>query len=332
MSRYARQTCLPEIGPAGQARLAEARVLVVGAGGLGATLLPLLVGAGVGRIRLYDPDRIEESNLHRQTLFRMSDLGRPKAEVAAQTMAGLNPDCQVTPFVARLDPATAVAEIARADLIVDAADTFAITYALSDLCLAAGKPLISASVLGRQGYVGGFCGGAPSMRAVFPDLPPKLLSCASAGVMGPAVATLGALQAQMALSVLLGHVPSPLGQMLGVDLAGWRISSFRFDDAPEPDHAAPVVLAASQITPTDLVIELRGFDELPQLTLPQAQRLSPTEAAAIRPAPGQRVVFLCATGLRAWRAAQSLSGAGHADVAILADGGAASSTPPQPAL
>lgn len=320
MNRYARQICLPEVGIEGQARLARAQVLVVGAGGLGAALLPLLVGAGLGGIRLYDPDLIEESNLHRQTLFRMSDLGRPKAQVAAETMAGLNPDCPVTPVVARLDPANAPAEIARADLVIDAADTFAISYALSDLCQAVGKPLISASVLGRQGYVGGFCGGAPSLRAVFPDLPPKLLSCATAGVMGPAVASLGALQAQMALSVLLGHQPSPLGQMLGVDLALWRISAFRFDGAPEPARTAPVVLARSQITPNDLVVELRDAQELPQLTLPQAQRLSPRDLDQIAAKPDQRVVFICATGLRAWRAAQSLSDAGHADVAILADG------------
>lgn len=332
MSRYARQTCLPEIGTAGQTRLAKARLLVVGAGGLGATLLPLLAGAGIGRIRLYDPDRIEDSNLHRQTLFRMSDLGRPKADVAARAMAALNPDCRITPVVARLDPATAPPEIARADLVIDAADSFAISYALSDLCLDAGKPLISASALGRQGHVGGFCGGAPSLRAVFPDLPPGLLSCASAGVMGPVVATLGALQAQMALSVLLGHGPSPLGQMLAVDLASWRISAFRFDGAPEPDHPIPTLLAASQITPGDLVVELRGREELPDLTLPRARRLTPDAVGRLTPGPDQRVVFLCASGLRAWRAAQALAARGHANVAIMAGGEAESHARPDQAL
>lgn len=315
MSRYARQEILPEVGHAGQARLAAARVLVVGCGGLGATLLPLLAGAGIGQLILVDPDRVEASNLHRQTLFRMADRGQPKAQVAARELAALNPDCALRALVARLDPALARALIAGADVVVDAADAFAVTYALSDLCLAAGMPLISASVLGRAGYVGGFCGGAPSYRAVFPDLPAGLQSCASDGVMGPAVATLGALQAQMVLAVLLGHSPSPLGQMVRADLAFWRLTSFRFDTAPEPDQPGPAVIAVGDITPEDLVIELRPVSEAPQPAHPRALRQLP-EALA----PGRRVVFACTTGLRAWRAARALSARGGNPVAILAAG------------
>ncbi|AVO38714.1 ThiF family adenylyltransferase [Pukyongiella litopenaei] len=303
MTRYARQTCLPGIGPGGQARLAAARVLVVGAGGLGAALLPLLAGAGVGYLRLIDPDVVEASNLHRQTLFRMSDLGRAKAEVAAETLAGLNPDCEISPCVARLDPVSARGELAGADLVIDAADSFAVTYALSDLCHAAARPLISASVLARQGYVGGFCGGAPSLRAVFPDLPGRLGSCATNGVMGPVVATLGAVQAQMALAVLLDHDPSPLGQLLSMDLATWRLTGFRFDGAAEPATPTPAILSRSQVAAGDLVIDLRE-NQLP----------------APAPRPDQRVVFVCSTGLRAWRAARALGASGHAAVAIIGDG------------
>ncbi|MGR3379418.1 ThiF family adenylyltransferase [Salipiger abyssi] len=303
MSRYDRQTRLPELGEAGQARLAAARMLVVGAGGLGATLLPQLVGAGIGFLRVADPDVVEESNLHRQTLFRMSDIGRPKALVATETLAALNPDCELSPLVARLDPISARAAMAGVDLVVDAADSFAVSYALSDLCQDSGTPLISASVLARQGYAGGFCGTAPSLRAVFPDLPAQLGSCASNGVMGPVVATVAALQAQMALSVLLGHAPSPLGQLLTVDLATWRLGGFRFDTAEEPEQRAPEILAPSETGPRDLVIDLRG-----------------DPAPAPDPAPDQRVVFVCASGLRAWRAAQALRGAGHPHVAIVGEG------------
>ncbi|KFE34217.1 HesA/MoeB/ThiF family protein [Thioclava atlantica] len=319
MSRYARQTCLPEIGTEGQARLAQARVLVIGAGGLGASVLPLLAGAGVGALRVIDPDRVEESNLHRQTLFRMGDLGRPKAEIAAESLRALNPDCEVSPGVFRLDPANARAELARVDLVIDAADSFAVTYALSDLCHARGLPLVSASVLGRSGYAGGFCGGAPSYRAVFPDLPPALQNCASAGVMGPAVASLGALQAQMALSVLLGHVPSPLGQLVSVDLATWRFSGFRFDGAPEPGSGSAVI-ALREIRPEDVVIDLRGEAEAPAPAHPRALRLSPEAVAAFQPDPGQRAVFVCATGLRAWCAATVLAARGPYETAIVAVG------------
>ncbi|RAK14072.1 HesA/MoeB/ThiF family protein [Salipiger aestuarii] len=297
MTRYARQTCLPEVGPRGQARLAAAHVLVAGAGGLGSALLPLLAGAGVGRIALFDPDRVEAHNLHRQTLYRMADLGQPKAEVAAGHLARLNPECVVAPHVARLGPD---ADVARADLVIDAADNFATSYALSDLCLASGTPLITASVIARQGYAAGLCGGAPSLRALFPDPPARAATCAEAGVMGPAVALLGALQAQMALSVLLGHSPSPLGQMMTVDLGAWRFGQFRFDDAPEPDAAFPPVVAGARAG--DLLIDLR-HEALPE-DLPS----------------GTRVVLACATGLRAWRAARTLRARGHGDVAICADG------------
>lgn len=311
MSRYYRQMRLPEIGPEGQARLSRARVLVAGAGGLGAALLPLLAGAGVGRITLYDPDTVAESNLHRQTLYRMSDLGRPKAQVAAETLAALNPECRIVPRCAPLLSDSAAAALAEADLVIDAADRVTATYVLSDLCLTANTPLISAAVTGRAGHVGGFCGGAPSYRAVFPELPPALTSCDAAGVMGPVVATLGALQAQMALTVLLGLAPSPLGQMLTLDLASWRIGGFRFDTAPEPDTAGPEILAASQLLPSDLVIDLRSREEAPDPATPRAQRLPKGGLSELPCAPGQRVVFACATGLRAWRAAEQVRAAGR---------------------
>ena len=204
MSRYVRQMQVPGIGAVGQARLTASHVLVVGAGGLGCTVIPALAAAGVGRLTVVDPDVIELTNLHRQTLYTAADLGQPKAVAAAARARALNPECQAMALRVRLDPANTPALIDGADLVVDAADSFAVTYTLSDLCLATGKPLISASVIGRAGYAGGFCGAAPSYRAVFPDLPAQAASCASAGVLGPAVAALGAVQAQMALSVLIG--------------------------------------------------------------------------------------------------------------------------------
>ncbi|MGD9917336.1 MAG: ThiF family adenylyltransferase [Paenirhodobacter sp.] len=302
MSRYARQTVLPEIGAQGQARLAAARVMVVGAGGLGSAVLPLLAGAGIGALRLIDPDIVAESNLHRQTLFEMGDLGRPKVEAAAAALSRRNPDCAVTTRIARLDPLIARAEISGLDLVIDAADTFVTSYTLSDICQARGVPLISAAVLARQGHVGGFCGGAPSLRAVFPDLPAQAASCESAGVMGPVVATLGALQAQMALAVLLNLTPSPLGQLLQIDLASWRLSGFRFDGAAEPEEPGPLILSPGEITPEDITVDLRRG-----------------EAAPDDPA-GRRVVFLCRSGLRAWHAARQLQRAGHARVAIVGEG------------
>ncbi|MFC7704733.1 ThiF family adenylyltransferase [Plastorhodobacter daqingensis] len=306
MSRYARQAMLPEVGPSGQARLRAARVLVVGAGGLGAPVLPYLAGAGVGAITIVDPDRVELSNLHRQTLFRTADLGLPKAVAAQATLAALNPEITLRAEVRALDPASADALLSGQDLVLDCADSFAASYVASDACRDRGLPLISASALGLSGYAGGFCGGAPSLRAVFPDLPDRGATCASAGVLGPVVGVIGAVQAQMALSVLLGLAPSSLGQMVTFDAATWRMSGFRFDTAPEPAAGLRFV-APSQIRVEDLAVDLRQPEEGP-LVVPWALRIAPQDIDADRLglAPGQRLVLCCQSGLRAWRAGRAL--------------------------
>lgn len=315
MTRYVRQMLVPGVGATGQARLGAAHVLIIGAGGLGCTVIPALAAAGVGRLTIVDPDRVELSNLHRQTLYAADDIGQPKATAAAARARALNPDGQATAFVDRLDPANAPGLMAAADVIVDAADSFAVTYTLSDLCLAAGRPLISASVIGRAGYAGGFCGAAPSYRAVFPDLPAQAASCASEGVMGPVVAALGAVQAQMALSVLIGLVPSPLGRIVTLDMASWRFGGFGFEAAPEAPGFGFV--AATQMGSEDTVIDLRPAGSVQ--ALPGAVVVAPGDLTDW-PIPVGRVVLCCSTGLRAWRGAQVLAARGAKALALLADG------------
>ncbi|QRK11288.1 HesA/MoeB/ThiF family protein [Archangium violaceum] len=317
MSRYARQTAV--LGEGAQERLRAARILVVGAGGLGAPVLQYLVGAGVGHIRLVEPDRVEESNLHRQTLFRMGDLGQPKAEACARHLAGLNPESVVEPVVAALEPANAPRLIEGCELILDCADSFAVSYILSDVCLARGLPFVSASVTGREGYAGGFCGGAPSLRAVFPDLPQRMGSCAETGVLGPVVGVIGAMQAQMALALLAGET-GVLGRLVTFDGATFRAGGFRFDGAEEPAHA-PRFVSPSEITPGDLTIDLRGAEEAP-LIHPAARRLSVAEVGPGMelPEPGQRAVLVCRSGLRAWRAAERLAAIWPGDIALVAAG------------
>lgn len=319
MSRYARQEILPEIGTKGQARIRAAHLLVVGAGGLGVPVVQYLAGAGIGRITLVDPDRVEESNLHRQPIYAVH-IGQPKAQAAMEFARQLNPDVTITPVIDWLTPANALGLIAGADLVLDCADSFAASYTLSDLCLRLGKPLISASVLGTSGYVGGFCGGAPSLRAVFPDLPDNLASCATAGVLGPVVGMFGLVQAQMALAVILGAAPSPLGQLWRYDMAGFRSSSFRFDAAPEPVAAHPFI-AKSDLRAGDFVVELRPEAEAPIPVTPDALRLLPEAfgPAVPMPAPQQRAVFTCRSGLRAWRAADRLRRHWPGEIALLAD-------------
>lgn len=319
MNRYTRQMILPEVGAEGQARLAGAHVLVVGAGGLGCPVLQYLGGAGIGRITILDGDTVEESNLHRQVLYSMGDIGRPKAEAARRHLLAANPEPQVTARPQHLDAENAVTFVAEADLVVDAADSFAVSYILSDECLRQGKIMISASALGQSGYAGGFCGGGPSLRAVFPDLPAQAATCATAGVMGPAVGMIGALQAQLALKALLGHQPSPLGQLFIFRLEDLQVSSFRFDGAGEPEDALPFI-AAAHITPQDTVIELRDAAEAPSLPAPQAKRIARADLAAEALPREGRIVLCCRTGLRAWGAAAGLRQAGYSNLALLAAG------------
>ena len=314
--RYARQMVLPEVGAEGQARLAAARVLVVGAGGLGSPVLQTLAGAGIGRITILDHDQVEESNLHRQPLYRMADLGRPKAEAARAALLAANPNVRVEAMPRRLAVVEAPDLVAGHDLVLDCADSLAVTYVLSDACRELAKPLVSASVLGLSGYVGVFCGGAPSYRAVFPDMPTTVGSCAANGVLGSAVAVLGSLQAHMALQLLLGLEPGPLGRLVSVDLRTLTFGGFDFHGAAEPEGTPILFVARDGIRPDDLVVELRGEAEAPEPIMARAIRRSPD---ALDDLPGdRRIVFCCATGVRAHRAARRLAARHAREVGVLA--------------
>ena len=324
MTRYARQISVPELGPAGQDRLRAARVLVIGAGGLAAPVLQYLAGAGAGFLRVVDPDRVARSNLHRQTLFAEADAGarRPKVLAAAERIAALNGDCRIEPVADSLRPGNVARLCAGVDLVLDCADSFAVSYVLSDHCRAAGLPLISASVVGTDGYCGGFCGPAPSLRAVFPDLPQRLGSCAEDGVLGPAVGIVGAVQAQMALAVLTGLQPSPLGRLVTVAALTLRFGGFRFDGAAEPEGQARFIDPA-ELAETDFIVDLRAPEEGP-LPHPAARRLDPAGIGPGMPlpAPGQRAVLCCRSGFRSWQAADRLARLWDGDIALVALGDA----------
>ena len=321
MSRYARQVTLPEVGMAGQKKLRESGVTVVGAGGLASPVLSYLAGAGVGHVAIIDPDWVEESNLHRQPLYRLADIGKPKVRAAEDAIAQYNPDIRVVVHSCRLEPANTASLCSGADIVIDAADSFAVTYTLSDHCMASGQILISASVLGFTGYVGAFCGGrAPSVRAIFPDLPRSAGNCATAGVIGPAVGIIGALQAQMAMNCLLDIEPSPLGRMMSLDLKRLSVSEFSFSNAREPDRAFRF-LSVADVDPQDMLVDLRSVGEAPVPIAPQARRATGEDIPALAAeAAGRRIVLCCRTGLRAWNAALSLREAGCGELALVATG------------
>jgi len=320
--RYARQTILPEVGPQGQTRLAGATVLVVGAGGLGCAALPYLAAAGVGRLTIVDHDKVEESNLHRQPLYRMSDIGQPKVQAARAALAAMNPATGIEAVCERLSSINAPRLVEEANVVIDAADSFAVTYLLSDTCQGACKPLVSASVLGLSGYVGVFCGGAPSYRAVFPELPRSAGSCAESGVLGSAVGVMGTLQAHLALAVLLDWQPSVAGRLLSVDFRTLHLGGFSFSGATEPREQPIPFIAPAEVGGTDIVIDLRSASEAPVSPFPTALRVGveTLEKAQLQLPAEPRIVLCCRSGLRAWRAAQALRSQGHANLALLALG------------
>jgi molybdopterin/thiamine biosynthesis adenylyltransferase/rhodanese-related sulfurtransferase len=320
--RYSRQTILPEVGAAGQGRLRDACVLVVGAGGLGSAVLQYLSAAGVGRLVIVDHDRVEESNLHRQPIYRMGDVGLLKAEAARGALLDLNPQVRIEAICERLTPANAARLVAAADIVVDAADSFAVTYVVSDECHRVNKVLVSASVLGLRGYIGAFCGGAPSYRAVFPEMPAQAGSCAQSGVLGTAVGVMGTLQAHIVLALLLGLQPSALGQLVTVDFHTLRFGGFSFAAAQEPSAAALPFISADQVVESDIVIDLRSLAEAPASPIAGAFRIEvdALERAETRFPPEPRVVLCCRTGVRAWRAARALQSRGHMNLALIAFG------------
>jgi sulfur-carrier protein adenylyltransferase/sulfurtransferase len=320
--RYSRQAILPEVGIEGQARLAAANVLVVGAGGLGCAVLAYLTAAGVGRLIIVDPDRVEESNLHRQPLYRMTDIGHPKAAAARAALVQLNPGVQIEALIARLRAGNAARLVADADLVVDAADSLAVTYILSDACQGVGSVLVSASVLGLKGYVGVFCGGAPGYRAVFPEMPRQAGSCAQAGVLGTAVGVMGALQAHLTMAVLLDLKPPVLGRLLAVDFRTLHVGDFSFLGAQEPQGPLLRFIDPADVGPEDRVVDLRSLTEAPRSPFAVALRVDveALEAGGVRVPPAPRVVLCCRTGVRAWRAARALRAQGHHNVALIALG------------
>jgi adenylyltransferase/sulfurtransferase len=225
VDRYARQMLLPPVGAEGQRRLKGARVLVVGAGGLGSPVALYLAAAGVGTLGLVDDDRVDASNLHRQVLYGTADVGRPKLDAAARRLRDLNPHVRVEPHRARLTAANAAALVAGHDLVVDGTDNFAARYAVNDACVAAGVPNVYGSVHRFEGQVSVFAApGGPCYRCLFPAPPPEgsVASCAEGGVLGVLPGLVGMLQAAEALKLLLGAGEPLVGRLLVVDALAMR--------------------------------------------------------------------------------------------------------------
>ena len=343
---FSRQIALPEVGAAGQQRLREGSVLVIGAGGLGVPVLQYLAAAGVGRIGIVDGDVVEASNLHRQPLYGVADIGKAKATVAAARLRQLNPEVTFAVHAERANTGNLADWLARYDLVVDCSDNFATKFSVNDAAVVLGKPAVFASVYQYEGQLQVYLPREdwPCLRCLWPEAPRDGLvgNCAQAGVLGPVPAALGAMQAMQALKILLGLPVESAPALHVFDLLGMHWRTLKAARNPACDHS-PRDLQAEAIDPA--VLEL----DYPDLAAARASGLTlvdirePWERAMDDPArqiewhlplsaflqgaaalpPEGRYLIVCAHGVRSLALAEHLRSLGYPAVYSLVGGLAA---------
>lgn len=348
---YSRQMNLREVGAAGQARLRAARVAVVGAGGLGVPVLQYLAGAGIGRLTLIDGDRLEPSNLHRQTWYALADCGTPKAELAAARVRALNPDVDVHLHVGRLDIENGSTLLAHHDLVIDCTDNFATKFLINDLAQLLGVPAVFASVHQYEGQlqVVDPTRRSACLRCLWPNATRDGVvgNCAEAGVLGPVPGVLGGLQALEALKILL-NLPGRLGdELLTVDLVGLATTRLRARrNAACEGRCEPSLIAlqrtiderrdAASVSPLELefddlqtalaegysLVDIRESKEIDESPLETRVLCVPMgELLAGRNLPPEgRYLLICARGARSLGTARSLRDRGLSNVYSLKGG------------
>jgi len=229
-NRYNRQMILPEIGDEGQYKLLKSKVLVIGAGGLGAAILPYLAAAGVGEIGIVDNDVIEISNLHRQVIYKSSAVGKSKAEEAKLMTSELNPQIKVNAIQEKLSGKNAISLFEKYDIIVDATDNIFIKYLINDACLVTNKSMVYGSIFRFQGQVSVFnYQNGPTYRCLYPDQNNNALNCQDAGVIGISVGIIGMLQANEVLKMILGTGVVLSGKILVYNILNNEQQKYDFD-------------------------------------------------------------------------------------------------------
>jgi adenylyltransferase/sulfurtransferase len=235
LRRYSRHLLIPEVGLAGQERLGSARVLVIGAGGLGSPVLQYLAAAGVGRIGIVDDDAVDETNLQRQTIFATGDIGKGKAIVAAEHAHAINPSIAIDAIPRRFDAGNARELVRLYDVVVDCTDRFSTRYLINDACVLEERPDVYASIFRFDGQVSVFhYEGGPCYRCLYPDAPPpgSVPTCAEGGVLGALAGIVGTWQANEVLKLLL-RIGEPLaGRLLLIESLSARTREVRFDRDP----------------------------------------------------------------------------------------------------
>jgi len=342
---YSRQMALPEVGQAGQQRIRNASVLVIGAGGLGVPALQYLAAAGVGRIGIMDGDVVEASNLHRQPLYCVTDIGRPKAVAAADRLRSLNRDVRCEAIVADATAGNIDELVADFDVVLECTDNLRAKFLVNDAVVRAGRPAFFASVYQYEGQLQAYLPRPdwPCLRCLWPEAPRDGMvgNCAEAGVLGPVPGTLGAMQAMQALQVILGLGPEPARGLVVVDLLSLSTRSIRAARRAGCDHEAIADPGALSKEPLEVsfaslaearaagfqLVDIREpwerrFDRPAQrieLHLPMSELLDGRVAFPER----GRYLVVCAHGVRSLAIAEQLRHQGRADVYSMRGGLAA---------
>src|SRR5882724_9675613 len=324
---YSRQLLLKEIGEKGQAALARARVLVVGLGGLGSPVLQYLAGAGVGCLGLVDADVLDASNLHRQPIYALSEVGKPKVDLAQAAVSDINPAVEVETHGAGLNADNALELIRAYDIVVDCSDNFRTKYLINDAAVLAQKPAIFASVYQYEGQLQVYKPDLEHacLRCLWPDAIADGVvgNCAEAGVLGPVPGAFGTLQALLTLKILLQINGQLEGELLLLDFMNF--SSLKIKAPRRAECVAPACAHIHELTREDPGIEIalsslaaaveRGFEVIDIRTpeevaaRPAGARHIPMANLLANPAllePARDVLLVCATGRRSLAAAQEL--------------------------
>lgn len=344
--RYARQIVLPEIGEFGQSRITSASVLCVGSGGLGSPALLYLAAAGVGDIGVIDFDDVEVTNLQRQTLFTINQIGQNKAKAAQERLQRLNPDVNITAYAEELTAENAQALFEQYDLVIDGTDNFAAKFLINDAAVKAAKPFIYGSILGFEGQVSTFnLNNGPCYRCLFPEAPKgHIPNCAEAGVIGALAGMIGTMQAMEAIKIIVGHesFETLSGKIWTVDARSMRTQSLSLEKDPNcPVCSQPsgnIKLryssrASSKVTELSvqdaqskkdaLFIDVREIEEWDAGHMSSAKHFALSDIMRGHPTdwPKDREIILyCQKGMRSRQAAQILQDRGYSNVNSMVGG------------
>ncbi len=358
--RYSRHLIMPEVAMAGQKRLKSARVLLIGAGGLGAPLGMYLAAAGVGTLGLVDFDVVDYTNLHRQVIHGTKDVGRPKLESARDRIADINPEVTVETYETRLSSENALELFRDYDVVVDGTDNFPTRYLVNDACVLLGKPNVYGSIFRFDGQATVFWAGhGPCYRCLYPEPPPPGLvpSCAEGGVLGILPGIVGLIQAAETVKLILGEGDPLLGRLLLFDALRMKFRELRIKANPEcpicgehptirelidyeafcgvgaPAHGAEADARVPSLTPAELkarldrgeplvLLDVRNEPEWAIARLPGARLLPLPElpARVHELSSADEIVVYCKSGVRSAQAAEFLQTAGFRKIAHLTGG------------